>query len=422
MRILVVTNLFHPDRGGGASVFSDMCYGLAERGHSVTAYAAYPYYPEWQNKSGANMWRVADETVHGVEVRRFGMYLPKNPSAFVPRVLFELSFMLSLMRSLFYFRRFDVVMVYCPVMGAVAYSAVRKLFYREPTWLNIQDIPADAAAASGISRNRFTKGLGQFAQTLLFNSADVWSTIAPKMVERISSLRRRNQPVHFVPNFLNRSMEQAVAEHPSKLGRPVSRPLKLLYAGNIGKKQGLLEFCRRLKGSDLPFSFKIHGDGGEAHAVRDWVASQNDPRFQFEAFLDERGFVAALVDADFFVITEKPGVGASFIPSKLIPCIATGTPVVCVCDVEGPLGQEVSRHELGITVEWSQFDQLLPRIAEAAASPERFATLQRHALQRAQTYGRAPIIESVERELETMALSRAQRRRQAPSPAAHPPS
>ena len=40
----MVTNLFHPDRGGGASVFSDLCYGLAERGHDVTVYAAYPYY------------------------------------------------------------------------------------------------------------------------------------------------------------------------------------------------------------------------------------------------------------------------------------------------------------------------------------------------------------------------------------------
>ena len=51
MKLLVVTNLFHPDRGGGASVFSDMCYGLVERGHDVTVYGAYPYYPEWRNKS-----------------------------------------------------------------------------------------------------------------------------------------------------------------------------------------------------------------------------------------------------------------------------------------------------------------------------------------------------------------------------------
>jgi colanic acid biosynthesis glycosyl transferase WcaI len=403
MKILVVTNVFHPDRGGGASVFSDMCYGLVERGHEVTIYGAFPYYPEWKNKSGASLWRIGEEKIEGVRVRRFGMYLPRNPSKFVPRVLFELSFMLSLLRSLFFFERFEVVMVYCPVMGAVAYSAVRKLFYHEPLWLNVQDIPADAAAASGISRNRFTQGLGQFAQSLLFNRANVWSTIAPKMVERLEAVRRRSQPIHFVPNYLNRSMEAAIAEHPSKLGRPPAQPVKLLYAGNIGKKQDLLNFCQRLSQAEIDFAFRIHGNGGEAHRVREWVESQKDDRFQFGDFLDERGFVAALFDADLFVITEKPGVGASFIPSKLIPCIATGTPVLGVCDSKGPLGQEVDEHGLGVAVEWSQFEQLAPRVHALLADPARFAQLQANTLRRAQTYGRTPILEKVEWELKQLA-------------------
>ncbi|MBA3484194.1 MAG: hypothetical protein H0T51_20505 [Pirellulales bacterium] len=373
----------------------------------MTAYGAYPYYPEWENKSAANLWRVADEVIQGVNVRRFGMYLPNNPSSFMPRILFELSFMLSLMRTLFYFRRFDVVMVYCPVMGSVAYAAARKLFYREPTWLNVQDIPADAAAATGISRNRFTKAIGAYAQSLLFNRADVWSTIAPKMVERISALRRRNQPVHFVPNFLNQSMEQAIASHPLKVVRPAGNPLKLLYAGNIGKKQGLFEFCQRLVKSDVNFTFNIHGDGGEAHTVRDWVASQADPRFQFGAFLDEREFVASLLEADVFVITEKPGVGASFIPSKLIPCIATGTPIACVCDAQGPLGQEVNRYNLGINVEWSEYDRLMPWMREMSGYLERFTALQRNALDRAEAYARTPIIDRVERELQCLISAKA---------------
>ncbi|RIK73779.1 MAG: hypothetical protein DCC67_17420 [Planctomycetota bacterium] len=403
MKILVVTNLFHPDRGGGASVFSDMCYGLVERGHHVTVYAAYPYYPEWRNKSGANLWHVASETLNGVEVLRFGMYLPRKPSSFIPRVMYELSFMLSLMRSLWYRQRFQVVMAYCPLLGAVAYCAARKLFYREPIWLNVQDIPADAAAASGISRNPVAKRLGQFAQSLLFNRADVWSTIAPKMVERLASLRRRNQPIHFVPNFLNRSMEQAIAEHPVKVGRAPGDPVRLLYAGNIGKKQGLLEFCQRLHASPLQFDFRIHGDGGEAQAIRQWAADVADPRFTVGEFLDERGFVAALISADLFVITEKPGVGASFIPSKLIPCIATGTPVLCLCDAAGPLGQEVRTHGLGIAIEWSQFDEIPARLAEIADNPQQFTRLQQNAIDRAQTYARGPVIDQVERELERMA-------------------
>ncbi len=32
MKILVISNLFYPDRGGGASVFSDLCFGLVKAG------------------------------------------------------------------------------------------------------------------------------------------------------------------------------------------------------------------------------------------------------------------------------------------------------------------------------------------------------------------------------------------------------
>jgi colanic acid biosynthesis glycosyl transferase WcaI len=249
-----------------------------------------------------------------------------------------------------------------------------------------------------------TNLLGQFAQSLLFNRANVWSTIAPKMVDRLAAIRRKNQPIYFVPNFLNRSMEAAIAEHASKLGRLPAKPPKLLYAGNIGKKQDLLAFCQRLSQASLEFKFRIHGDGGEAHHIREWVDRQHDGRFQFGEFLDEKGFVAALFEADLFVITEKPQVGASFIPSKLIPCIATGTPVLCVCDGNGPLGNEVNSHRLGLAMEWSDVEQLQTRLSALLADGGRFVDLQRNTLKRAGAYGRSPILELVDAELRRLAV------------------
>jgi colanic acid biosynthesis glycosyl transferase WcaI len=407
VRILVVSNLFHPDRGGGASVFSDLCFGLAERGHDVTVYAAYPYYPEWTNKAHANLWRVSDEQLHGLRVRRFGLYIPKNPSKLGPRLAFELSYAVSLLRSLAYRERFDAVMVFCPVMGAVAYTAARRLVYRETTWLNVQDIPADAAASSGIASGRLGQRIGQRAQSLVFNSADVWSTIAPKMVERLEVLRRRDQPIHLVPNFLNGSMAAAIAEHPSKLGRPVGTPPRLLYAGTIGKKQDLLACCRRLASLELDFRFRIHGSGGEAAHVRDWIATSGDPRFEFGSFLDEPAYVAALYETDVFVITEREGVGASFMPSKLIPCIATGTPVLGVCDGDGPLGREIADFGLGAVVQWPEIDQLERCLREICDDAETFRDHQRAALERSTSYARDTVISFVERELTAGLTARA---------------
>ncbi|MCC6233684.1 MAG: glycosyltransferase family 4 protein [Verrucomicrobiales bacterium] len=395
MRLLVITNLFHPDRGGGASVFSDLCFGLAERGWSVTVFTTHPYYPEWRRKSDAPVWRRQRERLRGVDVVRHGLHVPAQPSKLIPRVLFEASFLASLARSLFAGPRFDAVMVYCPTLSSVAFAALRRWVWREPVWLNVQDIPADAASASGISRSRLFDRVAQWGQRWLFNQAQVWSTISPIMARRLAELRRRNQPLHVIPNWLNESMAAAVEASSARVRRLPGAPFRLLYAGNIGKKQGLLDTLQALQRSSAAIQVDVHGDGGEAAGVRAWIESVGDARFRFGPFLDEAGFVAALHRADAFLISERPGSGASFIPSKLIPGIATGTPIVAVCDGDGPLGVEMRDHRLGLVTDWSGLEGLADRVVELGRDGTGFIELQRQCLERAKAYHRRYALDGI---------------------------
>lgn len=388
MRLLVITNLFYPDRGGGASVFSDLCFGLAEQGWEVTVFGTHPYYPEWRRTCDGSPWALREETVRGVRVWRHGIYVPDSPSRLLPRLLYEASFAVSLLRSLLRGGRFDAVMVFCPMLGAVLFAGLRRMLRREPLWLNVQDIPADAAAASGISQSGLFNRVASGVQRWLFNRADVWSTISPVMRDRLAALRARAQPLHLCPNWLNGSLAECVAALPGKLGRRPGNPLRLLYAGNIGKKQGLIEFCQRLAATGAAFHFQIHGNGGEAESVRQWVTAQGDARFAFGGFLDEPGFTRALHETDVFVITEKPGVGASFIPSKLIPGIASGTPVFAVCDRQGPLGREMAEAGLGVVLEWGEFGRVEERLSELAADAGQFRQFQEQCLAHARNYSR----------------------------------
>jgi colanic acid biosynthesis glycosyl transferase WcaI len=389
MRLLVVTNLFFPDRGGGAAVFSDMCFGLKSLGWDITVFTTHPYYPEWHRKFKGSPWKIHVEEINGVRVFRHGLYVPSEPSKLFQRIVYELSFGASLLRSLFRCSKFDVIMVYCPMLGAVMFSALRHVLTGEPLWLNVQDIPADAAEASGISRNQIFNSLASWLQQKMFNVAGVWSTISPLMRDRLLQIQKRGQLIHLCPNWLNSSIEYHIKRLPSKIGRPLGSPLRLLYAGNIGKKQGLLEFCKILAKSRLDFIFKIHGDGGESQVVGAWVAGIQDSRFRFGGFLDESGFTTALHEADLFVITEKPGSGASFIPSKLIPGIATGTPIIALCDRSGPLGVEMTESGLGLVLEWTEIDRLNSLLDDREELSQRVLVWQNNCLQRAITYDRS---------------------------------
>ncbi len=406
IRLLVVTNLFHPDFGGGAAVFSDLCYALAERGIDVTVQCAYPYYPEWKDKSGSNGWKISRHEDRGVKVERHGLFIPKNPNSLMQRLLYEASFFFSLLRSLPRGRKdFDVIMVYCPLVGSVAYASCRKLFYVTPLWLSIQDLSAEAAEASGISKSAAVNRLFRRIQTLFFNQADIWSSISPVMIERLRHITQKKQPILYLPNWVHASLTEQIDALPQKTGRNISHPVKLLYAGNIGKKQDLLRFCKTLQQSDALFEFHIHGDGGEAETLQQWIKQTCDKRFRFRHFLDEAGFAQVLNDADMFVITEKQGSGGAFIPSKLIPGIRSGTPILAICDAATPLGQEMQQTKAGYRFSWSQLPQLSDFIHNLPNN-EDYPIWQKNALARSAFYDRDKIVSQFETMLRSVVSRR----------------
>ena len=386
-RLLVIVNVFHPDLGGGV-LFSDLCYGLAARGFDVTVRCAYPYYPEWRDKTGNNGLRVSRYEDHGVHVERLGLYIPSNPNALSQRLLYEASFFLSLLRRRPRRHEFDLVMVYCPLIGAVAYGGLLRWINGGPLWLNVQDLSADAAAASGISKGGLVTRLLAATQNTLFNRATVWSSISPVMVERLETLAVHDQPVLYMPHWLHASLADAIAAQPDKRGRAPRTPIRLLYSGNIGTKQDLLLFCQRLQASDVRFAFRIQGGGGRADEVRQWVEQAGDPRFSFHPLSDEAGLAKALHDADLFVITEKSGIGGAFIPSKLIPGMVSGTPILAVCDATSPLGREMAEAQPGLHLTWDALGTLPQHLQTMQSDPRAFLQWQSQALERAQFYDR----------------------------------
>ncbi len=392
-RLLIVVNVFAPDRGGGAAVFTDLAHGLAERGFDVTVRCAYPYYPEWKDKSGDNGLRVAREQVGDITVERFGLFIPRNPNSLPQRLLYEASFFASVSRALRRDRaRFDATMVFCPLVGAVGYAAARKRLFGGPLWLNVQDLAAEAAAAGGITRGKRTGDVFRRIQNSLFNLADVWSSISPEMVDRLAPARKHDQPILYLPNWLNQSVSDVLAELKSKVGRDASDPIHLLYAGNIGTKQDLRKFCEALSESATPFRFKIHGSGGRADDLCEWVSARGDDRFEFGPFLSEADFVRAIHASDLFVITETAGSGGSFIPSKLIPAIATGTPIMAVSDDESPLGREVIANGLGPHIPWNRLGQVPALLEGTRSNPENLHSWQQAALDRSRFYDRDRVI------------------------------
>lgn len=399
-RLLVIVNYFPPDGAGGARVFGDMCYGLAELGFDVTVRCAYPFYPEWKDKSGRNGWRVWRYEESGIAVEHYGLYIPREPNSLVHRLVHEASLFLSYLRSVPRSRKYDIVMAYCPTISTVAIGALIRMIYRKPLWLNVQDLAAEAASGVGLVRSGLLLRTFLGLQRWLFNRATVWSTISPLMAAKIEPHRRGGQPLVLIPNWLDRPIATEIARGHEETGRSAPRrPVRLLYGGNLGMKQNLLEVLQKLHGSAAPFQFTIHGDGAQAANIRQWIAEVDDPRFSIGPLLDPPEFARALFDADYFVITEGSNAGASFMPSKLVAGLTAGIPALTVSDADTPLGTEIRESQLGPWFAWDQLDDVVAFVAHGASDAEQHRTWSDNALRRAKEFDRDALVAQFAAEL-----------------------
>ena len=87
------------------------------------------------------------------------------------------------------------------------------------------------------------------------------------------------------------------------------------------------------------------------HRARDITGSTPWPprsNVKIGGTLEEPDYIAALQSTSACLITQRPGVGTNFLPSKLLPALATGAPVLAVCERHSPLGTKVTAADFAV--------------------------------------------------------------------------
>lgn len=385
MRIHQVTHLFQPDQLAGAALYTDLARYFRDRGHDVRVTTTFSYYPALHYRPEDRGVLSRDEVFEDIPVRRVGMILPAKHSGW-RRLIPEISFLAALtLRGRFRGWTPDVVITACPMLAQVTWQHWAYPFKRVPTLAIVQDSMAHAATELGIIK---AKGLGQALHAFerwSLRSASKISTISVGMQSRVDGIVRGAVASGVVPNWIHASLAACIAER-RKQARPRAG-CRLFYSGNFGIKQGLpgfLDVLREVRGA---WTIALHGGGAEADTlarkVAGWGAWLSVGGVQAEA-----DYIDSLLGATACVVTQMPGVGANFLPSKLLPALATGTPVLAVCEPESPLGREVIEGEFGVVVapdDAGAVGQVLQRWAE---TPNELIRLGRRAEARAARYSR----------------------------------
>jgi colanic acid biosynthesis glycosyl transferase WcaI len=401
MRIHLITNLFAPDELAGASLYTDMAAFLHEHGHDVRVTTTFPYYPAWALQPRDVGVALRDETHDGVPVRRIAMHIPAKVTG-KGRLLSDLSFLISLLRrGTFPNWKPDAVVTASPMLSQCIAQRFLYAGKRVPRLIIVQDFVVDAALELGILKLPLISTFLNAVQNWALRSARTLSTISPGMLEKLKSKLGNSRRQIFIPNWIHQSLQDEIDRQLAK--NPARASNVLIYSGNFGRKQGLPDFLDQFhaatKGS-LDWNLEIYGGGAEKSELASAV--EGNPAVKLGGVQDEVDYVGNLLRATACLVTQRPGVGANFLPSKLLPALATGTPVLAVCDPDSPLGREITEAGCGAVLTPGDTAALVATLERWKNDPALVAEMSRRAHQRAALYQRDNVLGKYETELKAL--------------------
>lgn len=324
---------YAPEMIGVGKYTTELAVFLAEQGLAIEVVAALPHYPTWRIAAGwPRRWSVRRDK--GVRVTRCPLVV--RPGR-IGRLLAPLSFAVSaapvvVWRALR--TRPRTVLCIEPTLFAAPAALLAARLVGARTVLHVQDLEADAAFATGyLACARPLLWAARRFESAMRRRFDAVVTISDAMAARLRQQGAAVEPV-VLRNWVRDEAAptpEAVASLRQSLGLRQGRRL-VLYAGNLGMKQGLpvlIEAARHLR-ADPSIRILVVGDGAMATPVR--AAAAGLPNMTWVGLLPAPQFGALLAAADLHVLPQDRRASDLVFPSKLGALLRSGKPILVTAD------------------------------------------------------------------------------------------
>jgi colanic acid biosynthesis glycosyl transferase WcaI len=373
MKILIVGINFHPEITSTGKYTTELAAFLAARGHQVHVVTAPPYYPQWRIQPGYSGWRYQKELWNGIEIRRCPLWVPRKASG-IKRLVHLTSFALSTLPVLLgqIFWKPDLVLCIAPSLLNAPFSLVTARLSGAKAWLHIQDFELDAAANLGILPAG--KWLGRLVGGIergLLNSFDQLSTISNRMMARLVQKGVPREKTTLLPNWVDTDVIHPLPEDGLSLKGELRIPddkTIVLYAGNMGMKQGLeiVMESAKLLCSKSHIHFVLCGDGAVRADLEQSAAGLSNVQF---LPLQPAGKLNQLLNtADIHILPQRAEAADLVMPSKLSGMLASGKVVVATANTGTELAEVLE--PIGVVVPPGDAAALSEAVQKMAADPK----------------------------------------------------
>lgn len=379
--VAIVSINYAPERTGIAVYSTGLAEHLKAAGWSVRVHTAFPYYPSWTKRAEDAGRFYASDRVGDVEVHRSWLYVPRRPSA-LRRMLHEATFAFGALLAYLAKPRADVTVVVSPPLPIGVPLLLVARLKGSRTVVHVQDLQPDAAIDLGMLQEGALSRLLYAIERRTYHLADRVSSISHAMVGRIRS--KGVAPAKLVL-FRNWAQDRTIAprDRATALRREwgLDGRFVVLYAGNLGRKQGLdlLLDAAALLREEPNVTIVIVGDGGEREALVARAEREGLSNVVFKPLQPLERLSELLATADVSVIPQKAGVTDVVLPSKLGNIMASARPVVVSADPASELAQVIRAADAGVVVPQGSASAIADAVLALRADPARAARAGRSA-------------------------------------------
>jgi colanic acid biosynthesis glycosyl transferase WcaI len=347
---------YSPELTGIGKYNGEMCTELVKRGLDVKAIVAPPYYPEWQVHKAYSQYFYQSEFNQGVQLIRCPLYVPKKVTT-VKRLVHLVSFAFSSLFALVskLFSKSDIIMLVQPTLFCAPFALLYAKLTSTKCVMHIQDYEVDAMLGLGLfgksSNNQKSNAVVKLIKNVecwLTKRFDAVSTISLSMIENAKAKGVDQKKIIYFPNWSDTEFVT-----PSTCGKALraewgfsSRDKIILYAGNIGKKQGLelvLETAQNCSdNSDV--KFVLVGAGAHVEHLKDLAKQMKLENVFFKPLQHWDRVPEMLALADVHLVVQNKGAADAVLPSKLTNILSAGGHALVTAEKSTELGNIANNH------------------------------------------------------------------------------
>ena len=348
MKILIYGINFSPELTGIGKYTGEMSAFLAANHHEVRVVTAPPYYPEWKIHNKYSGLRYTSEVVDGAKVYRVPIYVPKKLS-FISRVLHLMSFSLSSLPIVLAQIKWkpDVIVYIQPTLFASLGAVMVSKICGAKSIMHVQDYEIDAMLGLSMIKERLALKVVKRIEKILMSQFDLVSSISYSMLKNAKSKGVSEANLFLFPNWSDIDYVTPYTNGDSlksEWGFQNSDKI-VLYAGNIGKKQGLellIEAAEILK-DQKSLKFLIVGTGAHVESLKKYTSLKKLCNVYFKPLQPWRLVPEMLAMANVHMVIQKRGAADVVLPSKLTNILSCGGYAIVTAEEETELGMLASR-------------------------------------------------------------------------------